>query len=151
MRQSFLKMNDSKTEIVIFGTWNQCNKITTTAIDVDDTSVNISPQLTYLGVLLVQNLTLKAYILTKAKRVSYHLYRIRQIVKFLDLPAKQTLISSLVMSCYVSQNWPHTNFARMSKFTLKNQNRTGLDITMYQQLVNFHKCPFWFWGRVTNM
>ena len=98
MRQSILKMNNSKMEIVIFGTQNQCNKITTTATDVDDTSVIISPKLTYLGVLLDQNLTLKAYILTKTKRASYHLYRIRQIIKFLDLPAKQTLISSLVMS-----------------------------------------------------
>ena len=59
IRQSFLKMNDSKMEIVIFGTWNQCNKITTTSIDVGDTSVNISFKLIYLGVLLDQNVTLK--------------------------------------------------------------------------------------------
>ena len=32
------------------------------------------------------------------KKAAYHLYRIRQITKFLDLPAKKTLISSLVMS-----------------------------------------------------
>ena len=70
--------------------------ITTTAIDVGDTSVNISPKLTYLGVLLDQNVTIKSHILTKAKMASYHLYRIRQIIKFLDLPAKQLLISSLV-------------------------------------------------------
>ena len=97
MRQSFLKMNNSKTEIVIFGTQNQCNKITITSIEVGDTSVNISPKLTYIGVLLDQNLTLKSHLLNNAKRASYHLYRIRQIIKFLDLPAKQTLISSLVM------------------------------------------------------
>ena len=47
MRQSFLKMNDSKMEIVIFGTQNQCNKITTAAIDVGDTSVKHFTQ-TYL-------------------------------------------------------------------------------------------------------
>ena len=98
MRQSFLKMNDSKTEIVIFGNQIQCSKITTTSMEVGDTSVNISPELTYLGVLLDENLTLKSHILNKAKRASYHLYRIRQIIKFLDLLAKQTLISSLVMS-----------------------------------------------------
>ena len=91
MRQSFLKMNDSKTEIVIFETPSKCNKITTTSIDVGDTSVNISPKLTYLDVLRDQNLTSKSHILTKAKRASYHLYRIRKIIKFLDLPAKQTL------------------------------------------------------------
>ena len=98
MRPSFVKMNNSKMEIVILGTWNQCNKMTTTSIDVGDTSVNISPKLKYLGVLLDQNLTLKSHIHTKAKRTSYHLYRIRQIIRFLDLPTNQTLISSLVMS-----------------------------------------------------
>ena len=90
MRYSFLKMNDSKMEIVIFGTRNQCNKITTTVIDVGDTTVNISLNLTYLSVLLNQNLMLKAHILSKAKKASHHLYRIRKIIKFLHLPAKQT-------------------------------------------------------------
>ena len=55
IRHSFLKMNDSKMEIVIFETRNQCNKIITMAIDVGDTTINISPDLTYLGVLLNQN------------------------------------------------------------------------------------------------
>ena len=74
MKHSFLKMNDSKMEIVIFGTRNQCNTITTTAIDVGDTTVNISPDLTYLGVLFDHNLMLKSYILSKAKKASYYLY-----------------------------------------------------------------------------
>ena len=110
MRQSFLKMDDSKMEIVIFGTQKQCYKITTTAIDVGDTSVNISPKLMYLGVLLGQNLTLKVHILTKAKGASYHLYRLIQIIKFLDLPAKQILNSSLVMS---HLDYTHTIFVNL--------------------------------------
>ena len=86
MRHSFLKMNDSKTGIVIFGTRNQHNKTSTTAIDVGDTTVNISPDLSYWGVLLDQNLMSKSHILSKAKKASYHLYGIRWIIKFLDLP-----------------------------------------------------------------
>ena len=107
-------MNDSKMEIVTFGTQNHCNKINTTAIDVGDTSVNISPKLTDLGVLLDQNLTLKSQILTKAKRESYHLYKIRQIIKFLDLPAKQTTISSPVMS--------HLHYANVIFVNLPNSS-----------------------------
>ena len=98
MRYSFLKMNDSKIEIVIFGTHSQHNKITTTTMEVGETSVNISSELNYLGVLLDQDFTLKMHILTRAKRAAYHLYRIRQIAKFLDQPAKKKDISSLVMS-----------------------------------------------------
>ena len=67
-------------------------------MQVGETSVDISSDLNYLGVLLDQNLTLKSHILTKTKRAAYHLFRIKQITKFLDLPAKKTLISSLVMS-----------------------------------------------------
>ena len=67
-------------------------------MEVGETPVNISSKLNYLGVLLDQNLTLKTHILTKTKRAAYHLYRSRQIAKFLDLPAKKTLISCLVMS-----------------------------------------------------
>ena len=89
LKHSFLKMNDSKTEIVIFGTRSQCNKITTTAMEVGETLVNISSELNYLGILLDQNLTLKTHILTKTKRPAYNLYRIRQIARFLDLPAKK--------------------------------------------------------------
>ena len=83
---------------MIFGTQNQCCKITTTAIEDGETSVNFSQELTYLGVLLDKNLTLKTHILAKAKSASYQLYRIRLLVKFLDLPARKTLVSSLVMS-----------------------------------------------------
>ena len=91
MKHLFLKMNDLKTEIIIFRTNSQCNKITTTTMEVGETPVNISSELNYLGVLLDQNLTLKTHILTKTKRAAYHLYRIRQIVRFLDLPAKKHL------------------------------------------------------------
>ena len=68
MRHSFLKMNDSKMEIVIFRIRNQLNKITTTAIDVGDTTVNISSDLTYLGVLLNQNLMLKSQSFPRPRR-----------------------------------------------------------------------------------
>ena len=130
MRQPFLKMNDLKTEIVIFGACSQCNKITTTAMEVGETSVNISPELTYLGVLLDQNLTLKSHILTEAKRASYHLYRIRQIVKFLDLPAKQRLISSLVMSHLDYTNTIFVNFPNSSIYPMQQIQNQAAKLTM---------------------
>ena len=130
MRHLFLKMNDSKTEIVIYGTRNQCNEITTTAIDEGDSAVNISPNLTYLGVMLDQNLTLKAHILSKAKKASYHLYRIRQIIKFLDLPAKQTLISSLVMSHLDYTNAIFVNLPNNSIFPMQHIQNHAAKLVM---------------------
>ena len=117
MRQSFLKMSNSKTEIVIFGTHSQCNKITTTGMEVSQTSLNISSELNYLGVLLDQNLTLKTHILTKAKRASYHLYRIRQIAKFLDPPATKHLFHPWLCPSWITpmpssltyQTFPYTS------------------------------------------
>ena len=46
-------------------------------MQVGETSVDISSDLNYLGVLLDQNITLKSHILNKTKRAAYHLYRIR--------------------------------------------------------------------------
>ena len=93
-------------------------------MQVGETAVDISSDLNYLGVLLDQNLTLKSHILTKTKRAAYHLYRIRQIAKFLDLPAKKTLISSLVMSQLdyanaIFINLPHNSIHPMQR--IQNQ------------------------------
>ena len=123
-------MNDSKMEIVIFGTRKQCNKITTTAIDVGDTTVNISPYLTYLGVLLNQNLMWKAHIFSKAKKASYYLYRIRVIIKFLHLSAKQTLISSLVMSHLDYANAVFVNLPSSSIFSMQHIQNQAAKLTM---------------------
>ena len=106
-------------EIVIFGTKNQCNKIIITAIDVGDRTVNISSDLTNLGVLLNQNLMLKSHILSKTKKESYHLYRIRQIIKFLELLAKQTIISSLVISHLDYANAIFVNLPNSSIFPMQ--------------------------------
>ena len=123
MKHLFLKMYDSKTEIVIFGTHSQCNKITTTAMQVGETPVNISSELNYLGILLDQNLTTKTHMLTKTKRAAYNLYGIRQIAKFLDLPAKKNTHFLLgyvpVGLCQCHLRWPtkqlHTLYAKNTK------------------------------------
>ena len=104
----------------------QCNKITTTAIEVGETSVSFSQELTYLGVLLDKNLTLKTHILAKAKSASYQLYRIRQIVKFLDLPARKNLFSSLVMSQLDYANAIFINLPSSSIYPIQRiQNQTA--------------------------
>ena len=138
MRHSFLKMNNSTMEIVICGTKNQCSKITTMAIDIGDTTVNISLNLTYLGVLLDQNLKLKSHILSKAKKASYHLYRIKQIIKFLDLPAKQTPISSLIMSHLDYTNAIFVNLPNSSIFPMQCVQNQAAKLVMNKHHLDIH-------------
>ena len=96
-------------------------------MQVGETAVDILLDLNYLGVLLDQNLTLKSHILTKTKKAAYHLYRIRQITKFLDLPAKKTLISSLVMSQLDYANAIFINLPKkLHSANAKNSKSSGL-------------------------
>ena len=90
-------------------------------MQVGETSVDISSDLNYLGVLLDQNLALKSHILTKTKRAAYHLFSIRQIAKFLDLPAKKTLISLLVMSQLDCADAIFINLPKNSIHPIQNQ------------------------------
>ena len=74
----------------------------------------------------MNNLMLKAHILSKAKKASYHLYRIRQIIKFLDLSAKQTLISSLIISHLDYANAIFVDLPNSSIFPMQHiQNQTA--------------------------
>ena len=85
--------------------------------------------------MLDENVTLKSHILNKAKWALYHVYRIRQIITFLDLPAKQTLISSLVMSPLDYANAIFVNLTNSSIYPMQQiQNQAAKLIMKKHQL-----------------
>ena len=56
-------MNDDKTEFIMFASKRQLEKCVTTSIDVNNTTVNCSPTIKYLGALLDQHLQLSQHII----------------------------------------------------------------------------------------
>ena len=67
MDENRLKMNDGKTEFIMFGAKKQLAKCKTTSIDVNKTVVNNSEVVKYLGTWMDCNLTFKDHIVKKCR------------------------------------------------------------------------------------
>ena len=67
MDENRLKMNDRKTEFIMFGAKKQLAKFTTTGIDVNNTEISTSKAAKYLGVWMDSNLTFKDHIVKKCR------------------------------------------------------------------------------------
>ena len=97
MNENRLKMNDSTTEFIIFGTRQQKSKITTSCIDVNNIQVSKSRCVKYLGAYLDESLTMKHHITEKCKTASINLFRIKNICKYLTQGACNTVMLGLVI------------------------------------------------------
>ena len=97
MNMNKLKMNDSKTEFIMFGSRQQLLKLTSTSIYVNNCQVEMSNSVKYLGVQLDMNLNLKKHITNKCKVACLNLYRIKSIRKYLNQSTCSTLMLGLVV------------------------------------------------------
>ena len=97
MSENRLKMNDSKTELIIYGSRQQLKNLSIGSLKVNETSVTTSDFIKYLGVYLDQNLNLKRHITTKCRVASINLYRIRNIRKYLTKDSCTVLMLGLVL------------------------------------------------------
>ena len=62
MRQNFLKLNDEKTEFLLFGSRQQLSKVSLPFITVGDSEITTSSQARNLGVIFDSTMTLKPHI-----------------------------------------------------------------------------------------
>jgi hypothetical protein len=98
MTKNRLKMNESKTEFIIFGSRQQLNKLASrNSLNVSGTTVTTSDSIKYLGVYLDKNLNFKKQITTKCRTASYNLFRIKKVRKYLTEHACNTLVLGLVV------------------------------------------------------
>ena len=98
MDENRLKMNQSKTEFILFGSSKQLQKCSSKILDVNGTSVMRSDVIKYLGVHLDKELNLKTHIVKKCRVASLNLYRIRQIRRHLSEEACKQVVHGLVIS-----------------------------------------------------
>ena len=61
MRQNFLKLNDEKTEFLLFGSRQQLSKVSLPFITIGDSQITPSSQARNLGVILDSTMTLKPH------------------------------------------------------------------------------------------
>ena len=98
MAQNRLKMNDTKTEFVLFGYRAQLDKCNTTQLKVGNADVQKSECMKYLGVWLDQELSLKRHISEKCRLAAINLRNIRALRNHLTVNSCKTLVQALVMS-----------------------------------------------------
>ena len=98
MDQNRLKMNDDKTEFIMFASKRQLEKCETTSIDVNNTIVKCSPTIKYLGTLLDQHLQLSQHITRKCRTAMTNLQMIKFLRPSLTQEGAHMLVRGLVTS-----------------------------------------------------
>lgn len=98
MQTNFLKLNDSKTEFIIFGSRYSEKKCSERTIQVGDSSIEAVASVRNLGSYMDKNMTMEAFVAIKIRNLNFLLRKIFRIRRFLTLSACKTLVQSLVIS-----------------------------------------------------
>ena len=98
MQINFLKLNDSKTEFIIFGSRFSFNICSDIVVQVGDSVINPVTHVRNLGAYLDNLLNMEHFIKVKTKSVHYQLCKLFRIRKCLTLEATKTIVQAMVTS-----------------------------------------------------
>ena len=98
MDQNRLKMNDWKTDFIMFASKKQLEKYVTISIDINRTTVNCSPILKYLGAWFDQHMQLQDHIVKKCRTAMMNLHKIKFLHPSLTQESAHVLVRGLVTS-----------------------------------------------------
>lgn len=98
MNNNKLKMNNSKTEFILFGSRSQLGKCNTNEIIICDEVIKSKNCIRYLGAFLDETLNFKEHIKRKCRTAMLNYFKIKSIRKHLSKEATETLVLSLVIS-----------------------------------------------------
>ena len=98
MEENQLKMNEAKTEFIVFGTAGHLRKNTVDNIEIGNTIIHQTSKIKFLGVHLDEKLSLKDHVQNRSKKVNYNLNLICNIWKYIKINTTKMLLSTLVLS-----------------------------------------------------
>ncbi|CAG2186089.1 unnamed protein product [Mytilus edulis] len=98
MNSNKLKMNNAKTEFILFGSRHQLSKCQTKEIIICGDVIKSKTCIRYLGAFLDETLNFKDHITKKCKTAMMNYYKIKCIRSYLSKEATETLVLSLVIS-----------------------------------------------------
>ena len=93
-----LKLNDGKTEVILFGSRQQLETINMHHVKVGSNEINIVDNVRSLGFWLDSRLSMETHVNHICKRVNYSLHNLHQIRKYLTQGATECLVHSLITS-----------------------------------------------------
>jgi len=100
MDTHFLKMNSSKTEVLIVSTphTHRTLNLSSVTLQIDGEGVSASSKACNLGVTMDQTLSMEEHVRTVCKKANYQLHSIQRIRRYLDDNAVKALVQALVIS-----------------------------------------------------
>ena len=105
MNQNMLKLNDDKTELIVFTSKYKQDLYNYLSITIGGSVVDCSSQVKDLGVIFDRVLSLRQHVYYTPKMCQFHLRNIIRIRKYIPQDISVVLIKSLVMS-----RLNHSNF-----------------------------------------
>ena len=98
MQYNFLKLNDSKTEFIVFGVHQQLSKVQDITVTVGDDTIHETPVVRNLGMFIDKELKHTAHI-NRLTSSSFHcLQNVARIQHQLDTETVKSIIQALVIS-----------------------------------------------------
>lgn len=98
MTKSKLKMNESKTEVLLIGTRQQLKKINHGSISIGNDEIAPVTTARNLGCWFDSNMSLKTHIAKTCSAAYFHLRNIKRIRKFLTVDITATLVHAFITS-----------------------------------------------------
>lgn len=98
MQQNFLKLNDDKTEFLLFGSRQQLSKVSIPYIKIGDSKIFPASQARSLGVTFDSAMTMEPHISNVIRSSSCHIRNIGKIRKFLNRDAAEQIVHSFITS-----------------------------------------------------
>ena len=98
MAQNKLKMNNSKTEIIIYGNKQQLSKVNINSLNVCGSVVKCADSVRDLGVWMQSSLNFDLHIQKKCKLANHQLHNLKSIRRFLSNKSTETLVHGLIHS-----------------------------------------------------
>ena len=120
MDENWLKMNDDKTEYIIFSSNKMAKKIQTQSISINGTNINKREGIQYLGAWLDEHLTLREHIKRKCRIAMVNLQHMHLIRQYLTQDTTQTLVLGIVMS---HLDYPNAIFSGLPDKDMANLQR----------------------------
>ena len=98
MKDNFLKLNDNKTEFVLFGSRQQLSKVHVPHITIGDSNISLAASARNLGVIFDSSMSLKNHVSNVVRSASFHIRNIGRRRKYLDPHATEQIVHSFVTS-----------------------------------------------------
>ena len=91
MKTTSLKLNDSKTEVIVYGSAQQLKKNTLQSLRVGDCVVRVTDSVRNLGVQFDAEMTMESHVTAVCRSAIFHLRNISRIKRYLTAPATEQI------------------------------------------------------------